>query len=285
MNEARDNDIRDPFRLRPVQKITLAAMLIVLDIVATHVIRTPAIPGFPFLRVSLGPALVIYASLLLGPFYGAVVGAAGDILGIVIFTGIEGQINPLITVVYGLLGILPWCLLQLTKHMRSFFKRRWVFYIFLFLLPALLAVVFYAIPYTAGYFRSGFGDAAVWVMPLILGLTVLFDIIGCVSLYFTNRHYEAMGEALSGLPSCYEVAFICLVSEVVLMVLLKPLAFYLFYNFLASDPFPISYGWLVACMLVFSGVDVMINTHVSYWLLAWTRRFMKSFGLVRQRNG
>jgi hypothetical protein len=58
-------------RLSPVQKMTLAAMLIVVDILGTRLpgyLQPTALFGFN--RISFGPTVVIFASLALGP-YGA----------------------------------------------------------------------------------------------------------------------------------------------------------------------------------------------------------------------
>jgi hypothetical protein len=268
-------------QLSPTFKICLSAMLLVLDIVATHVIRTPSIPAMPFLRLSLGPAIVIYASLFLGPFYGGVVGAMGDLLGILLFQGIEGQINPLLTVVYALLGILPALLLKLTRHFRKSLSKPYVLYGSMVFLLALLAILFYAIPSTKEFFASGFGTTATWAMPLILGLTAFFDIVGGVGLFYSNKYFNKHG-ADSSLPSPYEIASICLVLEIVLMVFLKPLAFYVFYNWMASDPFPISYSVLLLTMLVFSSLAITINSFGSTWLLYWSVRFSDRFGFSKE---
>lgn len=264
-------------RLSPTFKICLSAMLLVLDIVATHVIRTPAIPAFPFLRLSLGPALIIFTSLFLGPFYGGVVGAMGDLLGILLFQGIEGQINPLITIVYALLGIVPGLLVKLTKKVRKPLSKPYALFVSMGGLLVLLTALFYWIPSSRDYFLSGFGDTASWAMPLILGLTALFDVLGAIGLVFSNRYFQKRGIDET-LPSPYEIAYISLICEIVLMVLLKPLAFYAFYNWMASDPFPIDYSVLLATMLVFSSLDIVLNSFVSTWLLYWSNRFVTRFG-------
>jgi hypothetical protein len=268
-------------QLSPTFKICLSAMLLVLDIVATHVIRTPAIPAMPFLRLSLGPAIVIYASLFLGPFYGGVVGAMGDLLGILLFQGIEGQINPLLTIVYALLGILPALLLKLTRHFRHSLSKPYILYGSMAFLLVVLAVLFYAIPSTKEFFVSGFGTTSNWAMPLILGLTAFFDIVGGIGLYYSNKYFSKHG-VNSSLPSPYEIASICLVLEIVLMVFLKPLAFYVFYNWMASDPFPISYSVLLLTMLVFSSLAITINSFGSTWLLYWSVRFSDRFGFSKE---
>lgn len=261
-------------QLKPVQKMTLCAMLLVLDIVATHIIRTPSIGSLPFLRMSLGPALVIYSSLLLGPFYGAIVGGVGDLLGIFIFSGIEGQINFLLTILYALLGILPYCLEKFTSKYRDLFKKPYFFIITMMAMLVLLTCLFYAIPSTKEYFASGFGDMASWIEPLILVLTGLFDIGAFFGLFFANKFFEKNNEEFKDIPSPYEMGFIALVCEIILMIALKPLAFYLFYNFLANSIWPIGYGALFSCMFVFGSLNVVINSVLVYWLLVFTKKYL-----------
>ena len=72
-------------KLSQIQKITMAAVMIVLTIIFTRLLSIQNIPVIPFVRISLGPAVVILASLILGPIYGGIVGGAADILGIVLF--------------------------------------------------------------------------------------------------------------------------------------------------------------------------------------------------------
>lgn len=261
-------------KLSPTQKITLCAMLLVLDVVATHIIRTPAIGSLPFLRMSLGPALIIFASLLLGPFYGAIVGGVGDLLGIFLFTGLEGQINFLITIVYTLLGILPWCLEKLTRRFRKYLQKPYFLFASMSLLLVLLICLFYVFPSTKEYFANGFGELTNWLEPLILALTAFFDLACAFALFFTNQYFKKKKEQYPELPSPYEVGLICLVVEVVLMIVLKPLAFYLFYNFLADSIWPIGYGPLFSCMFVFSSLNILINTFLTYWLLVFTRKYL-----------
>ncbi len=260
--------------LSVTQKITLTAMLLVLDIVATHIIRTPMLGNLPFIRLSLGPAVVMYASLLLGPFYGAIVGGAGDLLGILIFSGIEGQINFLLTVVYTLLGILPWALEKATRHFRESLQKPYFLFGAVLLLLVFLACLFYAFPATKDYFANGFGTIAAWIEPLILALTALFDIAAFFGLFFTNRFFEKNKGELDGLPSPYETAMIAFLIEISLMMCLKPLAFYLFYNFLSSSAFPISYGALFSCMFVFGGLNIVLNAFIVYWLLVFTKKYL-----------
>ena len=60
--------------LSPIQKICLAGLFTALAVIMQKVVAVNYIPVLPFVRVSFcGPALIIFASILLGPIYGALV--------------------------------------------------------------------------------------------------------------------------------------------------------------------------------------------------------------------
>ena len=138
-------------KISQVQKITLSALLLALTIILTRITPLQNFPLIPWIRISLGPALIIFSSILLGPLYGAIVGAGSDILGIVLFPNSLGYaINPLFTLVYGLLGVLPWILYILIKRIKNRYIPIIIFLassilvysalvIFIFLVPSIFA--------------------------------------------------------------------------------------------------------------------------------------------------
>ena len=95
------------YNLSTVQKISLAGIFIVLVAIFQKVFAVNYIPVLPFVRISFGgPALIIFASILLGPWYGLLVGAASDIVGFYIFDPKLLGTVPFfqITFIYALLG-------------------------------------------------------------------------------------------------------------------------------------------------------------------------------------
>ena len=69
-----------------IQKITLSGLFIALITILQKVIAINYIAVVPFVRISFGGcALLIFASVFLGPWYGLLIGAASDILGYFIF--------------------------------------------------------------------------------------------------------------------------------------------------------------------------------------------------------
>ena len=254
-------------KLSIVQKMALAAMLLIVDLIATRIAGAFSIPNFPFVRISFGPMVVIYSSLLLGPLFGAVVGAGADLLGMLLFAQ-GGPINFVITVIYGLLGVLPWLLALGTKRIRTTLKKPWVLYGALAVLWGLLLVLLFA---TAD-FDSYFGADPLIPKLIVAGVTFVLAIAMCVALYFENRYFQKRILDYADIPSPNEVALIALVCELTLMVLLKPVAFYFYYGYV----FP--YFYLVLCMIMISFVNVAINTFGVSWLFIFSKRFVHNYG-------
>ena len=69
-----------------VQKICLAGIFIPLVAIFQKVFAINYISIIPFVRISFGgAALIIFSSILLGPWFGLFVGAMSDIVGFFIF--------------------------------------------------------------------------------------------------------------------------------------------------------------------------------------------------------
>ena len=88
-----------------IQKICITGLFIALTMILQKVVAVNYIAAFPFVRLSLGgPALIIFASIMLGPLYGALVGAGSDLLGYIAFDIKAYPLYPQITAIYTLLG-------------------------------------------------------------------------------------------------------------------------------------------------------------------------------------
>lgn len=108
------------FRLKSnlslLQKVSLAGLFIALVAILQKIIAINYIPGLPFVRLSFGgPALIIFSSVLLGPWFGALVGAGSDLLGYVIFDMSGSAWFPQITAIYTLLGFLGYFVFELVR--------------------------------------------------------------------------------------------------------------------------------------------------------------------------
>ena len=95
--------------LTVIQKICLSGLIMALVIILQKVVAVNYLAFAPFVRISFGgPALIIFASVLLGPIYGALIGLGSDLLGYLIF---DPRMYPpylQITAIYTLLGFVAY---------------------------------------------------------------------------------------------------------------------------------------------------------------------------------
>ena len=119
---ARSKFFKGLIDLSVVQKIALAGIFIVLVALFQKVFAINYIPVLPFVRISFGgPALIIFSSILLGPWFGLLVGAASDIIGFYIFDPKLLGTAPFfqITFIYALLGFGSWFIYKLVTLIKN----------------------------------------------------------------------------------------------------------------------------------------------------------------------
>ena len=110
------------YDLTIIQKISLAGIFIVLIALFQKIFAVNYIPVLPFVRISFGgPALIIFSSILLGPWFGLLVGAASDIIGFYIFDPKLFGTAPFfqITFIYALLGFASYYIYKVFKLVKN----------------------------------------------------------------------------------------------------------------------------------------------------------------------
>ena len=133
-------------RYSDVQKISLSAFLLILATLATVIAKMSGIPFLRFCQITFAPAVIMFASLSMGPLYGAIVGGGSDLLGFLLYP--TGTLNPFYTILAILWGVLPWLLLMVTKKWRSALRFPWMVYATLAIIMGLLIYGFFG----TGYF-------------------------------------------------------------------------------------------------------------------------------------
>ena len=225
-----------------VRKITLSALLIALTVICLKVISIN--PGYLFVRISLGPALVIFSSLYLGPIYGVIVGAGSDLLGAFVFP--TGEYQPLFTLIYGLLGLLPWLLNYIFKKVNNR-KFAGIFFNFALILWTIITIL------------------TVWLYPQIdnLNLKIIYSCVGvalaigtAIAIFFISKYFKKKFPEYDN--KFYRYALICLISEIVLMVFANSLV--------KSIHFDEPYMLMVEWMALISFINIPINSFGSYYL-------------------
>ena len=196
------------YQLSIVQKIALAGIFIILIALFQKVFAVNYIPVLPFVRISFGgPALIIFSSILLGPWFGLLVGAASDIVGFYIFDPKMFGSAPFfqITFIYALLGFASYFiykLFQIVKNERLMLTIEVVVFVLLLVGVTLFSALDYDV---------NLSTAERILIPTIsltlLGLTLFTQIF--VSKFFKKRSIEI---------NVMSIGFACFVIEMSIMV-------------------------------------------------------------------
>lgn len=245
-------------RISNVQKITLSALLLALTIILTRMTPLQNFPIIPWVRISLGPALIIFASIFLGPFYGAIVGAGSDILGIVLFPNALGYgINPLFTLVYGLLGVIPWLVYTLIKMV----KNQRIANIFVVIAAFLLVLAVGYFLFFSPLIETNY-TLEIYQKWLIFSLAIVLFIATIISIFFINKHFvKKYGEIFSP----YKIAFVAILSELLVLLFLNSLV--------KSITFEVDYFVIFFAQAIVFFIDVPLNTFVVEGLLILATKY------------
>lgn len=234
-----------------VRQITLSALILSLTIICTRLLSIQNIPIIPFVRISIGPALIIFASIFLGPIAGLIIGAASDILGIVLFPNALGySINPLFTVVYGLLGLLPFFIFKFAKMIK---KNSINFAIITAILGSLCAFVtiFMCLNSSIVLFGKTY-EFLTWHKALIIVLSWVLSAGTIVALIFTNKHFvKKYGEDT---VNVYPIAISATIIELVVMLILNTIVKVMF--------FEVDFLFVFFAQAVVFFIDIPLNTFV-----------------------
>ncbi len=131
------------FKVSSVKRIALSGILIAIGVIFNKVVQIgyPYIP-VPFVRIAFGgPALIMLAGLLLGPIYGAFIGAMVDVLGYFIFDIKTFGFFPLITLTYLLLGFFAGILFGFIIKLKDKKKMQIIMYSILALVLVAISLV------------------------------------------------------------------------------------------------------------------------------------------------
>ena len=106
--------------LSHIQKICLAGLFTALVVILQKVVAINYLAFAPFVRISFGgPALIIFASILLGPIYGGFIGAMSDILGYFVFDIKAFGFFPQVTAIYTLLGVASYFIFSIVCSIKN----------------------------------------------------------------------------------------------------------------------------------------------------------------------
>ena len=196
------------YNLSMVQKIALAGIFIILIALFQKIFAVNYIPVLPFVRISFGgPALIIFSSILLGPWFGLLVGAASDIVGFYIFDPKMFGSAPFfqITFIYALLGFASFFIykfFQVVKNEKLLLTIEVVVFTLLLIGLTLFSALDYQVDLAIVY------RILIPVGSLILLALTLFTQL-FVSRYFKKREINI---------NVSSIGFACFVIEMTIMI-------------------------------------------------------------------
>lgn len=247
-----------------IQKICLSGLFIALTTICQKVVAINYIPVVPFVRVSLcGPALIIFSSILMGPWFGLLVGTASDVLGYFIFDASGFPLYPQITAIYSLLGFASYfvfCLVRFIKNDKLILGIE--FGVFAALLTFIITYVFthnsiklYSSTYTID-------------MAFRIGVTVAliaFTAVLVVSILLINRFFKKKDSIFSPIS----ISFACFISEILVMVLFGCLMKGLSFGFG-------TYPAILASQVIVMFFNVPLNTITISLLSRFVKRYYEA---------
>lgn len=252
--------------LTPISKICLAGLFMAIAIILQKVLAINYIPVVPFLRISLGgPAIIIFSSILLGPWYGLLVGAGSDILGYLLFDPRNYSFFPTITLIYALLGFLPYFLFSLSKKIKSWKITLSILIAFMVICIASVTTFLWLNDSMTLYHTTY--DINLLIRLLVPGLMLLLfgALLTFILLY--DKHVRKVNADLPLYP--IQTSFCLLVIEILVMVsfgsLMKAIAFGFETYFI-----------ILLCQVIVMFVNIPLNTMVMTILIrVMSKHFLK----------
>lgn len=240
-------------KLDQIHKITIGAILLVLIIIFTRVLAIGNIEPIPFLRISIGPSLIILSSLLLGPIYGCAIGALSDILGIVMFPN-NYSINPLFTLVYGLFGLCPWLLYYAIKRIKN---EKILFGISAAILLSLCLFVTFFLAFVSDFNLFGTDyHLDLWARILVIVLSYVLSAITMLSIFFIGRYFKKKD---GNHPEVNKIAFVAIINNVLWMLILN--------SIIKTFFFDVSFLIIFFSQAIMFFFDAVVATFVVTYLL------------------
>ena len=249
------------FKIKPIQKITLAAMLLILTVVGTRIPALFSIPSLEFVRLSLGPAFIIFSSIILGPLYGAFIGAASDLLGAIVFPqtlGTIGTINPFITLMYGLMGLIAWLVFFLIKKVKktkalslSMFIAIAVMYVFL--------VVYVIANNSITSFGGKVYPLSIPVKVIVISLASILTAGFVISYIYFAKYFEKKYQNIATIIDFRQISFIVFVCEVLICLIMG--------SVVKSFMYGVDFLVIFFIQSIMFFIDIILNSYISTLVL------------------
>lgn len=231
-------------KLSLTSKICLAAIFIVLATICQKVVAINYIAVIPFLRISFGgPAVIIFSSILLGPWFGLLVGLGSDVLGYFIFDPKNNAFFPQITAIYALLGFVSFFVFIFVKKLigEKVIKVIAPTFIGVALISVILTIwlapslKLYGTTYSLELWQK---------ISITSGLVVLTIALVVFILLYARKNKEI---------NVYQVSFSLLLIEIIVMVMFGTLMKGLAFGFA-------TYPVILLCQIIVLFINIPLNT-------------------------
>lgn len=246
-----------------IQKICLSGLFIALIMILNKVVAINYIPVMPFVRISLGgTALLIFASFLLGPVFGGIVGGISDILGYFIFDPKTFGMFPQITLIYVLLGVLPYFVFCLIRKISS---KKLVISIEYGVFAAIFTFIsIFLFTHNSFVLYGETYNLELYQKIIILGLIVLlFGVI-----VFTNAFVDKRMQNKENYFNVYQVSFSVFLIEVLVV--------FLFGTLMKS----LAFGFSLFLVILFTQsilmfINIPLNTYLCLVVMRISKKYFK----------
>ena len=243
------------------KKICLSGILMALIVIFNKVLAVNYI--IPFARVSFGSiALIIFTSIVLGPFYGLVIAAGADVIGYFVFDMSSFGWFPQITLTYAIMGFVPFFIYKLVKMIKKEKMIMMIEYItFAFILIGISLFFAFNNKIDLGYKVR---DLQVYERILYPCLALLLFLV--IIFFNTLIHKKVKAEDLP--VNIYQISLIVFFTEIFIDLL--------FGGLMKSWAF----GWnLLLPIYLVQGVimffNIPYNTYLIFVIMKATKRFLK----------
>ena len=231
-------------RLSLTAKICLAAIFIVLATICQKVVAINYIAVIPFLRISFGgPAVIIFSSILLGPWFGLLVGLGSDVLGYFIFDPKANAFFPQITAIYALLGFSSFFIFLFVKKLIGERVIKVVAPAFIVLALAAIIISIWVAP-SLKLYGSTYTLELWQKISITAGLVVLTTILMVFILFYAKKNKDI---------NVYKVSFSLLLIEILVMVMFGTLMKGLAFGFA-------TYPVILLCQIIVLFINIPLNT-------------------------
>lgn len=236
--------------LSQIQKICLAGIFTALVAVFQKVLAINYVPGLPFVRLSFGgPALIIFSSILLGPWYGLLVGAASDVLGYFIFDMSSFGWFPQITVIYAVLGFVSYFVFGLIRHFDN--KKKMILTEIVAFIIFIASIVLFLIQQ----------DVDLWIKIVIPSIALVLGTLCLVMICFLNKKIEPSKKL-----NLFQISFASFILDVVVLLAFGTLMKSFAFGFE-------SYLLIFTCQAFVLFFNILIDTIVLSLMLKLTNKY------------